>query len=171
MYILEHTLKNAFSTIWVMVLSISSITRDTLHLLFWQSSFEWLTGILWLIYTRKIALLSHLHPLHSQFMAVILLLSPWVHDLALGTTCYSPVPITPVLKVIQLFLYDILMLPSIDCCSQLCVISRFHQHIATLCAKVTNKNITYNWPQDLSLRNYTSYFLLATLFSFQQSPC
>lgn len=96
----------------------------------------------------------------------VLLISSQVHDLALGTTCYPTVPITPVLKVIQLFLYIILMLLCIDYCSQLCIISRFHQRTATLGAKVTNKNITYYWTQDLSLRNYTSCPPPAALFPF-----
>lgn len=72
---------------------------------------------------------------------------------------------TPVLKVIQLFLYDILMLLCIDCSSQLCVISRFYQGTVILYAKVTNKNIAYNWPQDLSLRIATFSQQCCSLFS------
>lgn len=72
---------------------------------------------------------------------------------------------TPVLKVIQLLLYDILMLLCIDCCSQPRVISRFYQGTVILCSKVTNKNITYNWPQDLSLRIATFSQQRCSLFS------
>lgn len=115
--------------------------------------------------TCKFALLFHLHLLYFQFFcshSSSQSLAAWICTWYL---LYVILLTTPVLKVIQLLLYDILMLLCIDCCSQPRVISRFYQGTVILCSKVTNKNITYNWPQDLSLRIATFSQQRCSLFS------
>lgn len=122
----------------------------------------WLTVILWLIPSSLPSFLICTCCISSLWQSFFFSVPGYM---ILYLILHVILLITPVLKVIQLFLYDILMLLCIDCCSQLCVISTFYQGTVILCAKVTNKNITYNWPQDLSLRIATFSQQCCSLFS------
>lgn len=61
----------------------------------------------------------------SYFNTELLVISPYAHNLALYAINFHSISVIAVLKVIQFFLYDILILCCIDNASRLCIVSIF----------------------------------------------